>query len=109
VEKDRLIRLEEKIDKISDKLNEINVVMAENTQSLVIHEKRTDLAEKKVELVELRLNEQIQKDHDILNKIEQKLYPIQTHIDFVNGVFKYFIPAVAAILTFLYKLDIFKF
>ena len=109
MEKDRLIRLEEKIDKISDKLSEINVVMAENTQSLVIHEKRTDLAEKKVELVELRLNEQIEKDHEIINKIEQNLYPIKSHIEFVNGIFKYFIPAVAAILTFLYKLDIFKF
>jgi hypothetical protein len=109
VEKDRLVRLEEKIDKISEKLQDINIVMAENTQSLIIHEKRTDLAEKKVELVEMRLNEQIQKDHQILSKIDQKLYPIQAHIDLVQGIFKYFIPAVAAILTFLYKLEIFKF
>lgn len=109
MDKDRLIRLEDKIDKISDKLNEINVVMAENTQSLIIHEKRTDLAEKKVELVELRLNEQIQKDHQILHKIDEKLLPIQSHVTLVNAVIIYILPAIAGILTFLYKLNIFKF
>ncbi len=109
MDKDRLERLEGKIDKISEKLSEINVTLAENTQSLIIHEKRTDLAEKKIDLVELRLNEQIQKDHLILEKIDEKIQPIQTHVNIVGAFFKYFIPGLAAMLTFLYKFGILKF
>jgi hypothetical protein len=109
MDKERLERLETKIDKISEKLGEINVTLAENTQSLVIHEKRTDLAEKKIDLVEMRLNEQIQKDKSILEKIDEKIQPIQNHISVINAFFKYFIPALAAMLTFLYKFGVFKF
>lgn len=109
MDKDKLDRLEEKIDKISDKLNEINVTLAENTQSLIIHEKRTDLAERKIELQEIRLNEQIQQDHKILNKLEEKIQPIQQHVNLVNAIVKYVIPASAAVITFLYKLGILKF
>lgn len=109
MDKDRLVRLEEKIDSITEKLHEINVVLVENTQSLIIHEKRTDLAEKKVELVEQRLEKQIERDQLILHKIESKLVPIQDHVSLVNGTFKYVIPAIGAILAFLYKVDILKF
>jgi hypothetical protein len=108
MEKDRLDRLEDKIDKISDKLTEINIVMAENTQSLIVHEKRTDLAEKKIDLVEIRLNEQIKSEQILLEKIDEKLQPIQSHVSLVNAFFKYFIPAAAATLAFLYKIGIFK-
>ena len=38
-----------RIDKISDTLSEINVILAKNTESLEYHIKRTNLLEKKFE------------------------------------------------------------
>lgn len=108
MDKDRLDRLEDKIDKIADKLSEINVTLVENTQSLIVHEKRTDLAEKKIDLVEIRLEEQIRKDLSILEKIEQQLLPIKTHVNLVNFTLKYIVPSLAAVLAFLIKLEIIK-
>jgi hypothetical protein len=109
MDNDRLNRIEDKLDKITDKLQEMNVTLAENTQSLIIHEKRTDLAERKIELVQLQLNEQLEKDHKIIEKIEEKLLPIQTHVNLVNVVFKYIIPSIAGLIAFLYKVGIVKF
>lgn len=108
MEKERLDRLEDKIDKITEKLSEVNVILAENTQSLIVHEKRTDLAERKLDLMELKFNDQLKKETIILEKIDEKIQPIQNHVNLVNAFFKYFIPASAAILAFLYKIGIFK-
>jgi len=99
--KDRLTRIEQKLDSITEKLHETNVILVENTQSLILHEKRTDLAEKKVELVEQRLEKQIEKDSSAIKEIQE-------HINLINLVFKYIIPAVAAGFLFLFKLGIIK-
>jgi CII-binding regulator of phage lambda lysogenization HflD len=108
VDKDRLIRIEEKLDSLNEKLQETNITLAENTQSLIVHEKRTDLAEKKLELVENRLERQIDKDRDLLERLGEKLKPIEEHVNMVNVVFKYVIPTLSAILLFLVKLDVIK-
>lgn len=100
--KDRLLRIEEKLDSITEKLHETNVILAENTQSLILHEKRTDLAEKKVELLEKKLEKQIDKEAIALKEIQE-------HVNLVNIVFKYVIPAMGAILIFLFKLGLIKF
>lgn len=109
MDNDRFNRIEDKLDKITDKLQEMNVTLAENTQSLIIHEKRTDLAERKIELIQLQLNEQVEKDHKIIEKLEEKFLPIQTHVNLVNIVFKYVIPAIAGLTAFLYKVGVVKF
>jgi len=109
VEKDRLIRLEDKIDKISDKLQDINTVMVENTQSLIIHEKRTDLAEKKLDLLETEFKQKVNSDKDNSDKIEKKLEPIHNHVIMMNTIIKYVIPALAAVLAFLFKIGVFKY
>lgn len=109
MDKDRLIRIEEKLDALNDKLQETNITLAENTQSLIVHEKRTDLAERKLELVEKRLEKQIEKDIELLDRIDDKLKPIQEHVNLVSIIFKYVIPALSAILLFLVKLDVIKF
>ena len=100
--KDRLTRIEEKLDNITDKLHETNVILAENTQSLIIHEKRTDLAEKKMEILEAKLEKQIDKESIALKEIQE-------HVSLVNVIFKYVIPSIAAICLFLFKLGIIKF
>jgi CII-binding regulator of phage lambda lysogenization HflD len=107
-DKDRLLRIEEKLDKITDKLHETNTILAENTQSLILHEKRTDLAEKKIEIVQLRLEKQLEKEGGILKEIEEKLSPIKEHVTIVSIVFKYIIPTIAASTLFLIKLGIVK-
>jgi hypothetical protein len=105
---DRLSRIEEKLDKLTDKLHETNVTLARNTESLIIHEKRTDLAEQKLSLLEKEFSEHSKKDDIILNDIQLKLAPIHSHVQLVNIVFKYIIPAASGIILFLIKLDIFK-
>jgi len=107
-DKDRLLKIEEKLDSITEKLHQTNIILAENTQSLIIHEKRTDLAEKKIELVQQRLDKQLEKESGILREIEEKLQPIREHVTLVNVVFKYVIPTLAATLLFLIKIGIVK-
>lgn len=109
MDKERLERIEDKLDKITDKLQEMNVTLAENTQSLIIHEKRTDIAERKIELVQRQITEQVEKEQVIISKIEEKIQPIQDHVKLVNFIFKYLLPSTAALLSFLYKMDLLKF
>lgn len=109
MEKDRLIRIEDKLDKLAEKLQETNITLAENTQSLIIHEKRTDLAENKLNLLEVEFREYTARDRVVLKDIETKLEPIHNHVTIVNVLFKYIIPAVAAILIFLFKMNIIKY
>jgi hypothetical protein len=104
----RLLRIEEKLDKLTEKLHETNVTLARNTESLIIHEKRTDLAEQKLTLLEREFSEHSKKDDIVLNDIQLKLEPIYNHVNLVNIVVKYIIPAVSGIILFLVKLDIFK-
>lgn len=49
---DRINRIEDKVDKIIEKMAETNVILASQHESLVIHMKRSDLLEKKIEPVE---------------------------------------------------------
>lgn len=100
--KDRLLRIEEKLDSITEKLHETNVILAENTQSLILHEKRTDLAEKKMELLESKMEKQSDKEAVAIKEIQE-------HVNLVNVIFKYVIPAIAAISLFLSKLGVIKF
>lgn len=108
MDKDRLNRIEDKLDKISEKIEEINITMAENTTSLVIHEKRTDIAESRIALTELQLKEISTKNKIILENIEEKIAPIHKHVTIVNVLMTYILPAAAAILTFLFKIGIFE-
>jgi proline dehydrogenase len=108
MDKDRLNRIEDKLDKISEKIEEINVTMAENTKSLVIHEKRTDLAESRIALTELQLKEISTRNKIVLDNIEEKVAPIHKHVTIVNVIVTYVLPAMAAILVFLFKIGIIK-
>ena len=109
VDKDRLIRIEDKLDKLAEKLQDTNIVLAENTQSLIIHEKRTDLAETKLNLLEVQFKEYTARDRVVLKDIESKIEPIYNHVNAVSVIFKYVIPAIGAILVFLFKMEILKY
>jgi hypothetical protein len=109
MEKDKLNRLEDKIDKVNEKLQEISITLSENTHSLIIHEKRTDIAEKKLELLETEFKEKNARDSVVLNEIEKKLEPVHTHVNLINVIFKYVIPAIAASILFLVKIEVIKF
>jgi hypothetical protein len=109
VDADRLIRIEEKLDKLSDRLHETNIVLAENTQSLIIHEKRTDIAEQKLDLLESEFKKHSATDEVILGDINSKLNPIFNHVTLVNLTFKYVLPSAVAVLSILFKLGILKY
>jgi hypothetical protein len=57
MEKDRLDRIENKIDDLNDKVGSIDVTLAVNTEQLKIHIHRTDLLEKAI--VPLQKKEQM--------------------------------------------------
>lgn len=50
--KDELLRIESKIDKITDSLSEIKIIQAAQATDLKYHIKRTDLLEQKLEPIE---------------------------------------------------------
>lgn len=107
--KDKLFKIEEKLDSIVEKLNETNTILAANTQSLIIHEKRTDIAEKNIEMLQIKFEKNIEDKNSTLMEIENKLNPIRDHVNLVNAIFKYVIPGLAAGILFLFRLGIVKF
>lgn len=52
---DRFDKLENKIDKLDDRLNEYNTTNALNTQSLIEHIKRTNQLEERISPLEQRM------------------------------------------------------
>ena len=62
-------RILDKLDKLDDKVNEIDKTLARNTDSLELHMKRTDLLEKHLE------------------KQDERIKPLIQHVDRVNFVF----------------------
>ena len=44
-----------------------------------------------------------------MDTIEKKIEPIYDHVVIINAAIKYVIPALAALVAFLYKFEIFKF
>lgn len=108
MEKSRFDRIDDKLEKITDKLENTNKVLAENTASLIIHEKRTDIAEHKLSLLEVEFKKYIERESAVMEQINQKLGPIYTHVNIVNVICKYVIPAIAGILVFLFKMGFIK-
>lgn len=104
----RIDKMDAKLDIIIEKLHEQNIVLARNTDSLIVHEKRTDLAEQKLELLQVEYKAHSAIDEARLGDIEAKLDPIVKHVNIVNAAFVYVIPALAAILGFLLKFGIIK-
>jgi hypothetical protein len=70
-------RYEEKLDKITEQISEINITLARNTVSLEEHIKRTNI-------------------------LENKLEPVEKHVVMVNGVIKFLLGLAA--LSALFKL-----
>jgi len=103
----RLNKIESKIDSILEKIEEQNRILEKNTDSLVIHEKRTDLAEHKLKILEMELERMRQQESEEIKAINAQLHPITTHVHAVGWVFKYVIPAMAAIIVAMYKMGLF--
>lgn len=53
---DRLIRIENKVDKISERINSVDVTLAAQHESLKDHMRRTELLEQAVEPLKSHLN-----------------------------------------------------
>lgn len=84
-------RLEEKLDKVQEDVNEIKVILARNTASLEEHMKRTAIAEERIELVQEQMTEQIE--------------PIRKHVIMVNTAMK-LVAGAGALILFLNELGI---
>ena len=84
-------RIDEKIDKVQEDVNEIKLILARNTASLEEHMKRTAIAEERIEIVQEQLSTQIE--------------PIKRHVIMVNTGMKV-LAALGAILLFLNELGI---
>lgn len=53
---DRLMRIEEKVDQVSEKIGEINSTLSAQHVSLKEHIRRTNILEKKIEPIEKHVN-----------------------------------------------------
>lgn len=96
----RIEKLEQKLDAIIEKLHDQHIVLVKNTESLIIHMKRTDINEARIEAIEECL---IQKQGEFevkLDKMQDDIEPIKAHVNIVNVVFKYVLPAVGALILF---------
>ena len=103
----RLNKIEAKIDAILEKIEEVNRTLDKNTDSLIIHEKRTDLAEHKLKILERELEDLREQESEQIKAINDKLEPVVTHVHAVGWVLKYIIPACAAIIVAMYKMGLF--
>lgn len=84
--KDSLEKLETKIEKIDQRLDDQAITLAKNTTILEEHIRRTDLAEMHIEIHQQEHQEQIEK---IENKLTAELEPVKKHVDrmqFVGSV-----------------------
>ena len=106
---DKLDKVEQKIDKLHEDVVEIKTILARNTESLIIHEKRTTLAEARLREIELDMQEHKTYSNTVLNQITEKLKPINQHITIVHTLTVYIIPAVAGVIAFLYKIGFISF
>lgn len=111
--------IEHKLDSIVNKLHEMNLVLSKNTESLITHEKRTDIAERKMEILNARIDEIKDKEkeqfaelhddvHEQIEKLNDQITPIKIHVESVEKVismiFKVVIPCFVGILALMYKL-----
>lgn len=87
--KKSLTQVEAKVDKLDSKLDNIEVTMARNTESLIHHEKRTTLNEQHLEL------------------LRSEITPIKNHVQAVNTLIL-LITGIGGILLFLNELGLLK-
>jgi hypothetical protein len=106
---DKFEKLENKIDKLREDISETNNILARNTESLIIHEKRTTIAESRLREIELDMQEHKTQTNYILDQITDKLKPINQHVTILHTLTVYIIPAAAAIIVFLIKLGLISF
>lgn len=84
-------RVEQKLDRVQQDVNEIKVILARNTTSLEEHMRRTAIAEERIELVQTQVND--------------KLEPVRKHVVMVNTTLKV-LAAAGAVVLFLKQLGI---
>jgi len=54
-EKELLLKLHDKVDAIKDKINDVEIVQVKHEANLLEHMKRTELAEQRVEMIEVEV------------------------------------------------------
>jgi hypothetical protein len=106
---DKLDKVEQKIDKLHEDVVEIKTILARNTESLIIHEKRTTLAEARLREIELDMQDHKTYTNTVLEQISEKLKPISQHVTIIHTLAVYIIPACAAIVAFLVRINVISF
>lgn len=102
----RLDKIEEKLDKLLEQQYSQNVTLAKNTESLILHEKRTDLAEQRLQKVEDEFKQDYVSLENKIEDIQNSLKPIIKHVTSVNAVLKFGLPIVSfigAAIKFFYE------
>lgn len=94
-------KLEEKFEKVDTRLDSIEKVQIEQKGVLDIHVYRTDLAEKKSELLEEQIKENTKVLASDLKDFKKEMVPVKRHVDYMNGALKFvgILAALAAIVS----------
>jgi chromosome segregation ATPase len=88
-DKKLLEKLDEKLDKVEERLNNIDITLAKNTQSLDEHIRRTELAEEAIVIIKDELKP-IQKHVTQVHTILQAIGFISILVSIVAGIVKIF-------------------
>jgi hypothetical protein len=96
----KLNKIDDKLDKIVEKLHGIELQLTRNTDSLEIHEKRSDINEQEIELVQKEVA-------TLLTKFDKDFQPVKDHVKHVNFVMFKVVPAIAG--TILFAIAIIRF
>lgn len=70
-----ILRLENKVDKISDDITDIKVIMERNTSSLEYHIQRTNIAEENIDMLRKQI-EPIKQRVEFENKLAKTTYTV---------------------------------
>ena len=74
-------RLENKLDRLDQRLDDVQITLTKNTDTLIVHEKRSDINEKNLDL------------------LRQEFIPVKSHVTFVNHAFKLFSVVLSLLLA----------
>lgn len=92
--KDFTQKIYDKQEEISKEISEINVTLAKQHENLQFHMYRTELNERSLDSLQKHQDEVIVRLEaslkEALEKIENRVQPIETHVRVLNGILKLF-------------------
>ena len=102
--KETLDRVVVQLDKLDDKIDNVDKTLIKQEENLREHMRRTEILEEQHKLLR---EEQLAQNQGLKSDVHNELEPIKAHVQQVKGVLKFIVvglPIAAAAIGALYKL-----